>query len=407
MDKVLAWLGNTWATIWGALSTGALAVLTAALILVAAFIVAAIAKSLVVKLLGKGKLGQVLAKADGEGDKPGTVKEFIGKLVYLLVFLLFVPAIFSALGLQAVTAPINQVLSTIWGYVPSIVAAVIVLVIGFFVAKAVRQLLIPVFDKIKVNKIQEKLGVEVTDSAKLSNTLAYVVYVLILIPMVIMALDVLNISVISDPATAVLNSIFAFIPNILVALIIVIIGWFIAKFVGQIVTKLIASAGLDAKIAKLMDKDDSKVVLSKLVGIIVQVVIVIFFAVEAINVLQLEVLTDIGAVVIGYMPAALSAVVILVICFFASSMAEKALKKNGFSTYATLVKIAIFTVGGFMVLSQLGIAAEIVNSAFKLILAALAVAFAIAFGVGGKEFAAKALKKLEDNAGKKDDEKEE
>lgn len=402
MDKVLAWLSGVWA----ALSTGALAVLTAALILVAAFIVAAIAKSLIVKLLGKGKLGQVLAKADAEGEKPGSAKEFIGKLVYLLVFLLFVPAIFSALGLEAVTAPISQVLSTIWGYVPSVVAAVIVLVIGFFIAKAVRQILVPIFDKIKVNKLQEKLGVEVTDSAKLSNTLAYVVYVLILIPMVIMALDVLNISVISAPATAVLNSIFAFIPNILVALIIIMIGWFIAKFVGQIVTKLIASAGLDAKIAKLMDKDNQKVVLSKLVGIIVQVVIVIFFAVEAINVLQLEVLTDIGAVIIGYMPAALSAVVILVICFFASSMAEKALNKNGFSTYATLVKVAIFTVGGFMVLSQLGIAAEIVNSAFKLILAALAVAFAIAFGVGGRDFAAKALKKLEDNAGKKDDTEE-
>ncbi len=403
MDKVLDWLSGVWA----AFSTGALAVITAVVILVAAFIVAAIVKALVVKLLGKGKLGEFLAKADGEGDKPGTVKEFIGKLVYLLVFLLFVPAIFATLGLEAVTAPINQVLSTIWGYVPSVVAAVIVLVIGFFVAKAVRQLLIPVFDKIKVNKIQEKLGVEVTDSAKLSNTLAYVVYVLILIPMVILALDVLDIDVISNPATAVLNTIFAFIPNILVALIIITIGWFIAKFVGQIVTRLIASAGLDAKVAKLMDKDDSKVVLSKLIGVIVQVVIVIFFVVEGINVLKLAVLTDIGAVIIGYMPAVLSAVVILVICFFASSMAEKALKKSGYSTYATLVKIAIFTIGGFMVLSQLGIAAEIVNSAFKLIIAALAVAFAIAFGVGGRDFAAKTLKKLEDNGCKKDEEKEE
>lgn len=399
-EKLLAWLG----TVWAAFSTGALAVLKAALILVVAFIVAAIVKSIIVKILGKGKLGQAMSKMDGEGDKPGSAKEFIGKLVYLLVFVLFIPAIFNSLGLQAVTTPITLVLNSIWGYIPNVVAAIIVLVIGFFIAKAVRQLLIPVFDKIKINKIQEKLGIEVTDSGKLSNTLAYIVYVFILVPMIVMALEVLDISVISDPATNILNTIFAFIPNILVALIIVFIGWMIAKFVGQIVTRLIASSGLDAKISKLMENSNQKVVLSKVVGTIVQVVIAIFFVVEGINVLQLEVLTNIGAVIIGYMPAALSAIVIMVICFFASSMAEKALKKNGFNTYATLAKIAIYTVGGFMVLSQLGIAAEIVNSAFKLILAALAVAFAIAFGIGGKEFASKALKKLEDNAEKKDEE---
>ena len=67
-----------------------------------------------------------------------------------------------------------------------------------------------------------------------------------------------------------------------------------------------------------------------------------------------------------------------------------------FLTYAIIAKVAIFTVAGFMVLSQLGIAAEIVNTAFKLILAAVAIAVALAFGLGGKEFAAKTLEKLDD-----------
>lgn len=127
---------------------------------------------------------------------------------------------------------------------------------------------------------------------------------------------------------------------------------------------------------------------------------------EGINVLKLEVLTNIGTVVIGYMPAVLSAILILAICFFAGAAAEKALRKNGFSTYGTIAKCAILTVGVFMVLSQLGIAAEIVNAAFKMVLAALAVAFAIAFGVGGRDFASHALKKLEDNIEKKDEKSE-
>mgnify|MGYP002508643359 CR=1 FL=1 len=144
-------------------------------------------------------------------DKPGSSREFVGKLVYLLVFLLFVPGIFSALGLGSVMAPINNVLNTIWGYVPNLVAAAIVLMVGSLIAKLVRQLLVPVFDKLNVNKLQEKAGIEVKNADRLSNTLAYIVYVLILIPTVIMALNVLNITVISVPAVSMLNSVIGFI----------------------------------------------------------------------------------------------------------------------------------------------------------------------------------------------------
>jgi len=369
-------------------------VLKAVLILVAAFVVAGMARKLVVKLLGKEKAAKVLRKLDPEGT--GNVGTFIAKAVYLLVFLLFVPGIFSALGLSVISAPITAIVGAIFGYVPNIIAAIIVLVVGFMIAKLVRQILIPVFEKINVNKIQEKAGIEVAYSDKLSVTLAYIVYVLILIPMIILALDVLSIDVISEPAKFMLQNIFNFIPSILVGLVIIIIGCVIGKFIGQIVTRLIATAGLDAKVSKLLDKDDQKFSLSKVVGTIVNVVVVIFFVVEGLNVLNLEVLTNIGAAIIGYMPVALSAIIILVAAFFASSVAEKALKNAGYNTYAIIAKVAIFTVAGFMVLSQLGIAAEIVNTAFKLILAAVAIAVALAFGLGGKEFAAKTLEKLDD-----------
>ena len=180
----------------------------------------------------------------------------------------------------------------------------------------------------------------------------------------------------------------------------------IGKFVGQIVTRLIASAGLDAKLTALIDNDKYQFSLSKLVGNVVYAVVVIFFAVEGINVLKLDVLTEIGTAVIGYMPAVLSAVLILAICFVAGSAAEKGLRKNGFALYGTIAKCAVLTVGVFMVLSQLGIAAEIVNAAFKLVLAAVAVAFAIAFGMGGRDFASHTLKKLEDNLDKNSDKEE-
>lgn len=372
-------------------------VVTAAIILLVAFIAAGIAKSLVLKLIEKTKLNDMLAKVEpAVSGKPGSAKDFIAKLVYLLVFLLFVPGIFSALGMSSVVSPITNLLNTIWGYVPNILAAAIVLVIGTIIARIVRQLLVPVFDKLNVNKLQEKAGIEVANADKLSYTLAYIVYVLILIPTVIMALDVLDIHVISDPAMGMLNTLIGCIPNIIIALVLIVIGCMIGKFAGQLVSKLIGAAGLDAKLQALIDSD--KVVLSKAVGAVVNAVIVIFFVVEGLNELGLGVLSQVGAVIIGYMPAALAAVLILAACMIFSAMAEKALRKNGFDTYAVIAKCAIITIGAFMILSQLGIASEIVNSAFILIMAALAVAFAVAFGIGGKEFAANVLKKLENSA---------
>lgn len=384
-----------------AIPAGIWAVVKAALILILAFVVAKIAQSLVTKLLTKTKLSGVVSKLDS-GDGSANLTEFIAKFVYLFVFLLFVPGVFTALGMNSISAPILLLLNSIWGYVPNILAAAIILVVGFQIAKYVRQLLIPVFAKLNIDKLQEKAGIEVTDSAKLSNTLAYIVYVLILIPMIVMALHILDISVISDPAIHMLNTIFDFIPNILVALIIILLGCMIGKFVGQIVTQLIASAGLDAKLSKLIEGKNEKFVLSKVVGTVCYAVVVIFFVVESFDTLHLYVLSQIGGSIISYMPYVLGAILIFAVCYFAAAFAEKTLKKNGFTFYAVIAKAAIFTVGAFMVLNQLGIATEIVNAAFILVLAALAVAFAIAFGIGGKDFAANALKKLEEKSEKKD-----
>lgn len=376
------------------LSTGTWSVIKAVLLLILALIVAKIAKSLIVKLLTKTKISYLLEKT-GKLETQETIISFVGKLIYLLVFLLFVPGIFECLGMNAVSSPILNVLNTMWGYLPNVLAAAVILCVGFFVAKLVRELLVPVFDKIKVNRLQEKAGMEVADSAKLSNTLAYITYVLILIPVIITALRVLNISAISDPAIAMLNIIFTYIPSILAALVIIVIGCMVAKFAGNIVKRLIASAGLDAKLASLLDGKAGKFELSKTIGMTVQIVMIVFFAVESLNVLHLQVVTNIGAAVIGYLPYVLAAVLILIACYVCNAIAQKALKKNGHTTYAVACQCAIYLIGGFMVLSELGIAKEIVNTVFIVIVAAVAVAFAISFGVGGREFAGRSLKKLE------------
>lgn len=383
------------------LGTGMWAVVKAALILILAFIVAAVVKSLVVKLLTRTKLSSLQGKTDTSPDEGTRMLEHIGKLVHLLVFLLFVPGIFESLGISEVSMPILNLLNTMWGYLPNILAAVIVLWVGLFIARLVREILTPALAKIKVNRLQEMAGIEADGSAKLSNTLAYIVYVLILIPVIITALQALDVKAISEPAVRMLDTMFGFIPNILVALVVIVVGCMVAKLSGNIVESLIASSGLDAKLVKLLGAENNDFILSKITGRIVHTVMVIFFVVESFGVLHLQVLTNIGSAVIGYLPQMLAAVLILLGCFVCNTMAQKALQKNSHQSFALLTRCGIYAVGGFMILNELGIAAEIVNTAFIILIAAFALAFAIAFGIGGRESAGRLLKKLEEK--KKED----
>ena len=394
------WLAN----LFNSIPSPIMMVLQALLLLLAAFIVAGIARWLVKKLLSKTKLQEVEEKADttAVGAPKTTVKKkmslgnFIANLVYFIVFMLFVPGIFSSLGVIGVSEPITAFLTTILNYLPNVIGAVIVLAVGILIASLVRMLLVPVFEKIKINKLQEKAGMEVTDEGKLSQTLAFIVYVLIIIPVVIMALDVLNIDVISVPAQAMLSTVIGFIPNIVAALVLIWIGILIGKFAGALVTRLIASSGIDKKIRGMIGEDKfPKFVFSAAVGLIITVLVDIFFVVQGLSVLNLEVFNNIGMAIINYLPNVIAAAIIFGIAFLVGNGVERALTKHGFKTYGKIAQIAIMVVAVFMMLNQLGIAPVLVNTAFILALGAIAVAFAISFGIGGRDFAKKQLGDLD------------
>lgn len=179
----------------------------------------------------------------------------------------------------------------------------------------------------------------------------------------------------------------------------------VAKFSGNIVESLIAAAGFDTKLQEHLAEKDNSFILSKVIGKTVHIIMVVFFIVESFSVLHLSVLTNIGNAIIGYMPYILASALILLACYVCDGLAGKALLKENHTVLAMVSRVAIYTIGIFMVLNELGIAKEIVNTAFILIIAALAVAFAISFGIGGRDFAGKILKKLYDTCGLEHEEK--
>ena len=396
MEKITAFFNTPF-------GQGIISVCKALLLLALAFIVAAIVKKLVILLINKTKLKNALDKADKDGDG-SKLTEYIGKLVYLVVFLLFVPGIFAALGAGSIMNPVVDMLQKIWGYVPNIIAASIILVVGLLVAKLIRELLIPVFRKIKVDKLQEKAGIEVADNAKLSNTLAYIVYVLIVIPVVIIALQALKITAISDPAVNMLTKVIGFIPNIIIGILIIIAGVWVGRLAGQIVSRLIAATGVDKKLSDQFEGKGKDFVLSKVVGIVVEVVIIFFITIEGLSILKLDVLSNIGEKMIGYMPKILASVIILALAYTIASLISKFMEKNGVGRFAPLVRVAIYILAGIMIMTQLKIAKDVVFWTFIILLIGFAVAAALAFGLGGKDFAAKTLKRLSPADDEKEDE---
>lgn len=290
------------ADFWNKLSSNIPDIVLALLVLVLAFLVAWMAKQLTIKLFRWLGIERLLAKAGVEKKHVESARSFLAKLVQLIVFVLFLPGVFDKLGLNSVSTPLIAMTNNFLTYLPNIVAAILVLVIGLFLAKVVKELLYPLFKKIKLEEWLAKLGIE-TAKLNVADILATTVYI----------------------------------------------------------------------------------------------VVVIFFSVEAINVLQLDILTKVGDAVIAYLPYALSAFVVLLFAVILGKWIETLMVKKFRSSKALALttRIAIIVVGAFMALDQLGIAKTTVNSAFIITLGGVAVAGALSFGLGGKEFAARQLKKLE------------
>ena len=372
-------------------------VVSAVILLAVAFVVAGIVKGLVTKILKAVKAEKLLSKIGVKDTATDSSVTFVAKLAYFVTFLLFLPGVLDKLGMQSVSSPITGLVNSFLAFIPKLVGAGIVVAVGMFIANIIKELLIPVLKAVKVDALQDKAGIEASESTSFSTIIANVIYGIIVLVVITSALDQLDIVAVSAPANAVVSAIFNAIPSVLAAIVIIAVGVFIAKLVGRLLEGLLAGVGADSLIEKVTGNTEKKLALSKIIGAVVKYVLVIIFLVQGINVLNLPVLTEVGAAIIGYMPAVLSAVLIIAVGLFAAHTAEAALVKRFPSAKAgaLIAKVAIYVLVAFLCLSQLGVATTIVETTFILIVAALGVAFAIAFGVGGRNFASNALDKLE------------
>ena len=378
-------------------------ILLGILFLIIAIIAGYVVKSLIIKGTKAMKLDQKFGESTKEAN---SIPELLGKLGFILTVLFFLPGIFDRFGLNNISTPLTGMVGTFLGYIPRLIGAALLLFLGFVIAKIVQQLVKGFLERVNVDRLKDKMGLAEPDTSleprrnalPLADLGGKVLYVIVLIPFIIAALEVLSIDAITNPAVLMLTSITSIIPQILAAGILIVIGIFIAKLVGDLVENIIDGFGISDKVADVMDEPKSTGFdLGNIVGIVVKALIILFFTVQAFDLIGLSIFQSIGAAIIAYLPMILSALLIIIGGYILGSIAKRfILKMVPEARFAAIVvKSVIVAVAGLMALSHLGIGALFVETLFIAIIVSAAVAFAIAFGIGGRDFAKNTLLKLE------------
>ncbi|WP_214797377.1 mechanosensitive ion channel [Exiguobacterium sp. s5] len=381
-------------------------VIKAGLILLVAWIIATLLKKGIQMAGHRLNLNKLMEKTGQESTSVNQTKwvDTVANIVFYLVLLLALPAVLDALGLQGISGPFEDLLNSFLAFIPKLVAAALIFAIGYIVAKIVRDILTKFLEAAGLNRFAEKLHLsDYVKGSSLAKVVGTIVFILIMIPVTISALEALDIRGISDPAISMLNDVLAMIPNIIVAIVLILAGVFLAKWLKGVVVSLLENLGVNSLASKmgLGGRSSSSTSIAQVIGTIVQIIIILLFVSEALQVANLDFMASLATAIFAYLPMVIAAIVILAVGFWLANMAERLVGSvlvDGAGQPSVLrhvAKYAILGIAFFMAISQLGIAPMIVNTAFLLILGAVALAFGLAFGLGGRETAARYLKKAE------------
>jgi hypothetical protein len=373
--------------------------LGAGLVLLVAWIVASVLKFAISRVLTAAKLDERLGTSAGlEEEKRVPLAQTLGNAVYWLIFLLALPAVLSALELEGLLQPVQGMINQILGFLPNIFAAALILAVGWFIARIVQQIVTNLLAAIGTDRLSERVGLTpVLGKQQLSGLLGLVVYVLVLIPVLIAALNALALEAITQPASNMLNAILEAIPAIFAAILLVVIAYVVGRVVAGLITNLLTGVGFNAILSRLgLGKEpvEGERTPSEIVSYLVLVAIMLFAAIEASRLLGFVLLADLMAQFTAFAGQVILGLIILAIGLYLANLAARTVQASGVAQAGMLAlaaRISILVLAGAMALRQMGLANEIINLAFGLLLGAIAVAVALAFGLGGREAAARQL----------------
>jgi len=383
--------------------------LGAVLILFVAWLVATIAKFIIQRTMRMTKLDERLATQAEIEEPKVSISDSLANGVFWLVFLLFLPAVLNALGMRGLVEPVTGVVEAILSAIPNIFAAAISLFVGWFIARIVRQIVVNLLAATNIDKFGDRVGVSSESQTQpLSRIIGSVVYILILIPAVITALNALGVEAISAPAISMLTTVMNGIPMFFGAAFVLVVAYFAGKLVSGLVSNLLTGIGFD-KVPEILGlrlaTDKSQRTLSEVVSYIVLAAVLLLAGIEAADILGFGFLTNMLASFISFGGQVLLALVIFAVGLYLGNLTRNVILAAGGNNArftAGLARIAILVLVAAMALQQVGVAGEIVNIAFGVLLGAIGVAAALAFGLGSRETAGRVVEDWMNKLGGKD-----
>lgn len=306
--------------------------------------------------------------------------------------LISIPLILEPLGMQGILQPLQNMVDKFLAFLPNLIGAAVIFGIGFIVATVAKKAVSGVLSAANIDGWTAKAGL---GNMNLASTLGTLVFVLLIVPIAIAALDALQMQAISGPAKTMLQTMMDAIPNIIGAGIIIGLAFLIGRFASGILGTLLPSLGVDTvgeKVGLTSEMGGSSI--SKIASNIAFAAIMIFGFIEGAKILNFSILSDMLAEVLGLGGRILLGTVIIGFGVFIANMLSGVVgKTKSGANVAGLLKVAIIILASAMGLRQMGIANEIITMGFTLMMGALALGGAIAIGWGGKDTAAKLLDK--------------
>lgn len=358
-------------------------VLGALAILVLGWLLAVGIKKCVAAVLSKLKLDERLAEKSHE---PLQLEKLLTGLVYYLILLFVLLLTLETLGVVGVLAPVMHMFDGFMAILPNIVAAALIGVAGYALAKILANAVL--IGGQGLNGMAQKAGL--SDKIKLPRLVSQIVFVVVFIPVLISAFAALNIEAISVPATQMLSELLAAVPDILGAAVILAVAYILGRFVTNVLRDLLQSMGVDhwpekLGVGRLLGANRR---LSDFCSTVTFFFIMLAASVSAAEKLMIILLADALNALLVFAGQILLGLVILLVGNYIANLAYQALSSSPTkSAMATIARVAILALVLAMGLRAMGIADEIVNMAFGLALGGVAVAFALSFGLGGREAA--------------------
>lgn len=363
--------------------------LAALLILLIGWLIARGIKILIVRLLKKTHWDERVFGNSNVGD----TNVFLANIVYYLLMIIVILAVLEVLGINEALAPLGNMLNEFLLFIPNLIGAILIGFIGYLLAKFVSNLIH--IGGSFLDKFVDRTGFKDTD--KLIRILRKIVFIVIFIPFLIQAFNALQMEAISQPANDILYAFTEMIGQILVAALILVVFIWGGKFLANFLEDLFRSLGLDSAAEKIQIHNmiGANQSLSKIFANLIYFFLVFFGIITAVEILGLdrlsitlnEILEVTGQIIFG--------LIILAIGNYISLLIYNTMTRSSNNTFiAGIMRWASLALFIAIALRTMGIANEIVELAFGLILGALAVAVALSYGLGGREAAGEHFKDI-------------